>query len=57
MAIYDDGDPEAFTGLPIDEWELVDGTGENYGWPTLVRRGGDDDVRLVSGAVPGQPAG
>jgi hypothetical protein len=55
MAIHDDGEHDM--PAPDNTPELVDGTGENYGWPTLIRRGGDDDVRLDSGAVPGSPQG
>lgn len=37
---HDDRDWEAVATL--DDYELVDGTGENYGWPTLVRREPDE---------------
>lgn len=49
-------DPEAYAGVPVpDPWDLVDGTGDNYGWPTLVR--GGDDGSLDSGSLPAEPQG
>lgn len=55
MRLDCDGDPEVNAGEPVeDPWELVDGEGEHYGWPTL-RKKVDDGSKLVPGPVPGLP--
>lgn len=58
--LHDAGNPEDYAGAPVDDgWDLVDGVGDDAGWPQIVARGlpveGVNDGRVDSGSLPADP--